>query len=105
MLVVDIMPTDGRQQIVEEIDTSRTDMRKYLIEALRSLLKKDEFNDALPGYLPPDSASQARLPILRKRLKEIAGLSDEIKIWRHSRGQPTSIVASVLISVLHPGRY
>ncbi len=58
-------------------------MRKYLIGAFRSLLKQDEFNDALPGYLPPDSASQARLPILRKKLKEIAGLLDECK--RHAK--------------------
>ena len=68
---------DGRERIVEEIDKSRSDMKKYLIEAFRSLLEQDEFNDALPGYLPADSASQARLPMLRKKLKEIAGLSDE----------------------------
>ena len=71
---------DGRERIVEEIDASHADMRKYLIEAFRLLLKQDEFNDALPGYLPPDSASQARLPILRKKLKEIAGLLDESSV-------------------------
>jgi len=31
-----------------------------------------EFLDALPGYLLPDEASQARMPTLLARLKEIA---------------------------------
>lgn len=66
---------DGRSRIVEEIDESRADLRAYLIEGFRALLAEDEFREALPGYLPPDSASQARLPILRSKLDRIAGLS------------------------------
>lgn len=66
---------DGRSRIVEEIDKSRSDLRAYLIEGFRALLAEEEFQDALPGYLPPDSASQARLPILRSKLDGVAGLS------------------------------
>ena len=66
---------DGRSRIVEEIDESRSDLRAYLVQGVRALLAEDDFQDALPGYLPPDSASQARLPILRSKLDGVAGLS------------------------------
>jgi len=40
------------------------------------LLANDAFLEALPGHLSPDRASQARLPLLIKRLREIAEMSD-----------------------------
>ena len=38
------------------------------------LLEKDEFLDALLGHLPPDEASQQRLPIVEARLRQITDI-------------------------------
>ena len=47
-----------------------------LRETFRSLLANDEFRESIPGHLSPDCASQSRLPLLIKRLGEIAEVSD-----------------------------
>jgi hypothetical protein len=65
---------DGRSHIVEEIGQARSDLRAYLVLACRALSAEGEFIEALPGYLPPDSASQARLPILLRKLEGICSL-------------------------------
>ncbi|MGJ8640083.1 MAG: hypothetical protein ACSHYA_11905 [Opitutaceae bacterium] len=65
---------DGRSQIVDEIAQARSDLRDYLILACQALSAEEEFIEALPGYLPPDSASQARLPILSRKLERICNL-------------------------------
>jgi hypothetical protein len=62
---------DGREQIVEEI-AAVAEIRSYITEQFRTLLKTPAFIDALPGYLLPDAGSQARLPILLSRLKTIS---------------------------------
>jgi len=56
-----------------EIRSSAPDLRDYLAEAISKLLGTEAFREALPGYLPGDSASQARLPLLLDRLAQIAG--------------------------------
>lgn len=66
---------DGRPEIVTEIGNSSDDLRKFLADTFRLLLVNSEFRDALPGHLPPDRASQARLPKIIKRLEEIAGIT------------------------------
>jgi predicted nucleotidyltransferase len=66
---------DGRQEIVSEIGASEDDLKRFLSDSFREFLSKDEFLDAIPGHLPPDRASQARLPYVVGRLKEIAGQS------------------------------
>ena len=65
---------DGRQDIIQEVDAARIELRNYLIEGIRNLLAKEEFVEALVGFLPPDSASQKRLPLLRSKLQKIAEL-------------------------------
>ena len=63
---------DGRDRIVEEINLSRRDFRDYLVNGVRSLLAEPDFREALPGFLSSDSASQSRLPLLRKKLEGIS---------------------------------
>lgn len=63
---------DGRDKIVEEINSSREDLRGYLVGVVRNLMSESDFREALPGFLPGDSASQARLPSLRNKLMRIA---------------------------------
>jgi hypothetical protein len=65
---------DGRAELVEEIRAGPEDVRSYIAAEIRKLFATREFLDALPGYLLPDQASQARVSILLDRLKNIAAL-------------------------------
>jgi hypothetical protein len=66
---------DGRENIVAEVNhTTPTPLRSYVIESARRLMAVPLFNEALPGHLPPDRASQQRLPALRRKLQAIAAL-------------------------------
>ena len=65
---------DGRVKLIEEIYTAEAEVRTYIAAEVRKLLVTREFLDALPGYLLPDQASQARVSILLDRLKKIASL-------------------------------
>jgi hypothetical protein len=66
---------DGRPEMVEEIVLAPHDVRTYITVEINKLLATPQFMDALPGYLLPDNASQARLPNLVVRLKDIATLT------------------------------
>jgi predicted nucleotidyltransferase len=67
---------DGRPEIVSEIISASTDLKQFLSRTFRALLANDEFLDSIPGHLSPDRASQSRLPLLIKKLEEIAEISD-----------------------------
>lgn len=67
-----IAVVDGREAIVDDVLSSEIGVRLYLAEAFSGLLKDARFRSALPMHLPPDSASQARAPLVEKRLREIA---------------------------------
>jgi len=43
-----------------------------LVECFSRLLATHALVEALPAHLPPDAASQARLPILLDRLRRLA---------------------------------
>ena len=62
--------------IVAEVDhTAPPPLRGYVIESVRRLMAAPLFDEALPGHLPPDHASQRRLPGLRRKLRAIAALA------------------------------
>ena len=65
---------DGRAELVEGIRAGAENVRAYIAAEIRKLLAIREFLNALPGYLLPDQASQARVSILLERLKKIAAL-------------------------------
>ena len=65
---------DGRESILDEISASPIALRSYLSAQFSKLLQTRDFVDALPGQLPADRGSQARLPGLKNKLKTIAGL-------------------------------
>lgn len=65
---------DGRDRIVDEIASASAALRDYVRSELRSLLAVGDFREALSGALPPDGASQARLPLLRAKLGRICEL-------------------------------
>lgn len=65
---------DGRAAIVAEIDAAAPELRAYVAARIGELVAEAAFQEALAGHLPSDGASQARLPKLRERLKEISRL-------------------------------
>ena len=65
---------DGRRQIVDELRSAPEDVRTYVASEISRLLSTTQFLDAVPGYLLPDSASQARVGGLLERLRELSVL-------------------------------
>jgi hypothetical protein len=65
---------DGRPELAEEIRSGPEDVRAYIGAEFRKMLATPEFLDALPGYLLPDQASQARVSILLERMRKIEAL-------------------------------
>lgn len=63
---------DGRAEIVTEVGKAEPDLRGYIGDYFLKLLQDINFLDALPGYLPPDAASQDRLQLIIERMKAIA---------------------------------
>jgi hypothetical protein len=62
---------DGRPELVDEVATCEAVLRSYLADEIGSLLRNAAFLEALSGHLPGDETSQARLPIIRERLRLI----------------------------------
>lgn len=65
---------DGRPEVIDEIQKASEELRNHLAGQFQTLLANERFREALPGLLPGDSVSQARLPIIIKRMGEIATL-------------------------------
>ncbi|MCF8033760.1 MAG: nucleotidyl transferase AbiEii/AbiGii toxin family protein [Desulfarculaceae bacterium] len=63
---------DGREELAAEVEQAETEVRRFLAQRFRALLDDRRFVDALPGHLPPDPASQARLPLVLERLGRMA---------------------------------
>ena len=67
-----IAVVDGRQELVDEMLEAPQDVRGYIREDFAKLLGTQDFVHALPGFLLPDEANQARFPMLRERLEALA---------------------------------
>ncbi len=63
---------DGRAELVQEVRSAQEEVRAYIASEINKLLGTQAFVDALPGYLLPDAASQARITLLVSRLRQIA---------------------------------
>jgi hypothetical protein len=63
---------DGRPEIVDDAAAADQRVRAYIASELRSLLANPDFIDALPGFLLPDAANQARRVILKERLQALS---------------------------------
>ena len=68
---------DGRPSLLGEIRRAPKELTAYIADEIRALISNREFVDALPGYLLPDPASQARLRPLLATLEVIADLSSK----------------------------
>ena len=65
---------DGRPEITEEIAGADQVLRNHLAQRFAELLRDPDFESALPGHLPGDTASQARVPLILARISAIVGL-------------------------------
>lgn len=63
---------DGRPELLGELAKEGQELRDYLSRSFTGLLRKEEFIEAIPGHLPPDEASQGRMPKILERIREIA---------------------------------
>lgn len=65
---------DGRPELEDEIADSGEEIRGYVCNRVRDLMDDPLFIEALPGHLPGDAGSQARLPMLTEKLRRLAAL-------------------------------
>ncbi len=65
---------DGRREILNELSATEPGLRHYIAKTFSGFLTADGFREALSGHLPPDRASQERLPLLWQRLVAISRL-------------------------------
>jgi hypothetical protein len=70
-----IAVVDGRPELVAELEQAPDDVRDFIAGTVADWLNDQRFIDALPGNLAGDAASQARLPILLGRLRELTSLA------------------------------
>jgi len=70
-----IAVVDGRERMAVEVDTAPTVLESYVISSVHALLAIPAFDEALPGHLPGDRASQQRLAGLRRKLHAIGALA------------------------------
>lgn len=70
-----ITVVDGRPALISEIEGAGPEVRAFIASEIGVLLTNLDFVDAVPGFLLPDAASQARRPLLEDRLRAIAALS------------------------------
>ncbi|MBI3187525.1 MAG: hypothetical protein HYZ31_06665 [Gammaproteobacteria bacterium] len=66
---------DGRAELIQEIRLADDELKNYLSAEMTKLLSDRAFQLAMPGHLPSDAASQARLPELMHRIRTIAQLN------------------------------
>src|SRR5690348_10121896 len=70
-----IAVVDGRAELVGEIQAVQGEVRSYLAKNIAKLVGTRGFEDALPGHLARDPASQERVATVMARLKQIASFS------------------------------
>ncbi|MEM1081958.1 MAG: hypothetical protein AAGH65_10295, partial [Pseudomonadota bacterium] len=62
---------DGRQEIEEDVRASDPVLRKELADQFQALLGDPDFLAAVPGHLPGDAASQARVELVMSRIERL----------------------------------
>jgi predicted nucleotidyltransferase len=65
---------DGRPLLLDEMRQTPAELQEYIAEKFSMLIQNEDFLSALQGYLPGDSASQSRLPLLERKLNALASL-------------------------------
>jgi hypothetical protein len=69
-----ITVVDGRAALIDEVTGAPKELRRFISESFKALLADDRFLEALPGFLLPDEANQARYAMLTKKLQTLSEL-------------------------------
>lgn len=67
-----LMVVDGRPHLITEVERADAAVRQFIASEIGDLMANRRFTDGLAAFLHPDRASQARRPLLEKRLHAIA---------------------------------
>ena len=65
---------DGRKTVLFECQNSNYQLRQYLGEEFADLLTTQAFINAIPGFLPPDPASQGRVENIMESLRQLSNI-------------------------------
>ena len=65
---------DGRANIASEVDHSGGGLRRYVVQAVRTLIDSPDLVESLPGFLPARAGAK-QLAGLQARLASIASLN------------------------------
>jgi predicted nucleotidyltransferase len=65
---------DGRASLIDEVASAPVELRQFISASFQMLLAEPRFLEALPGYLLPDDANQARGPKLMEKLRKLSAL-------------------------------
>jgi predicted nucleotidyltransferase len=65
---------DGRPEVADEIKNSKADLQSALANRFSRLLQDARFVEAVPGHLPPEFISHARVPAIMRLIENIADL-------------------------------
>lgn len=63
---------DGRQELIEEIRRSATELQHYLREIFQKWLQKKVFISSIPGHISAGPASKARAEEVNRRIQAMA---------------------------------
>lgn len=63
---------DGRHELLDDVRASASQLRAFIAHEIGVLLQNSEFNQALPGHLAGDETSQARIPLIKERLRRLS---------------------------------
>jgi len=63
---------DGRHELLNDVKAAATRVRAYIAHEIAALLQNPDFLQALPGHLAGDGTSQARVPMIRDRLRQLS---------------------------------
>lgn len=66
---------DGRDGLLVDMQQAPPELRRHVSIAIAQLMGTRGFLESLPGHLPGDAASQARLPELLAKLERLAALA------------------------------
>jgi predicted nucleotidyltransferase len=69
-----ISVVDGRPELTQEIEQADSELGRYIAAEFKTLIEDSDFLMALPGHLPGDAASQARVSELIRRMRAIGNM-------------------------------
>lgn len=82
-----IAVVDGRPTLPDEAKRAPAQLRRFLAATIDRWLDAPEFLAAVPGHLPGDVGSQARVPLVLERLRAIAACAPRKRPARGDRSR------------------